>query len=161
MATNMQSPFTRATAQPLAANRHLALRATLVAIGVFLLVTTVAGAIFVVPGMPRDMLAGTPFTDYTIPALALGVLCGGSALAAVIGVIVRPWLGGLASMVAGAMIIGFEIVEILAIGFTATADSFNPASWLQVFYLGIGAAVMFLGFHLWQVETDAWRQNSQ
>jgi hypothetical protein len=95
--------------------------------------TAIAGAIFVVPTMPRSVLHNgilALFPDYTIPALALGAFCGGAALVTLVAVFARPQLGALAALVAGAFMIAFELVEILVVGFTPmqTPDQF-PA-WL-------------------------------
>lgn len=79
-------------------------------------VTTIAGAILVVPSLPREWLAGGPFSDYAIPALALCVVCGGGALAAAALVARRPALGGLASVLAGGAMAAFEIVEAAVVG---------------------------------------------
>ena len=59
------------------------LRGTIAALAAFMALTAIQGAIFVVPTMPRSVLHQgilALFSDFTIPALALGVLCGGAAL---------------------------------------------------------------------------------
>lgn len=122
--------------------------------------SAIAGAIFVVPTLlPRSMLGKgliNPFADFTIPALALGILCGGTALIALITVIRSPRLGALSSFVAGVFMIGFELVEIAVVGFTATMSPTEPAAWLQVVYLVTGAALTILGLHLWKAVTDSY-----
>ena len=50
-------------------------------IELFTAVGAIAKAIFVVSGLPREWLAGSPFNDYTVPALALGILAAGAAMA--------------------------------------------------------------------------------
>ena len=92
-----------------------------------------------------------------IPALALGVLCGGSALAALGAVLARPRLGALVAVVSGVMIIGFELVEIAVVGFTAVMSPEQPVAWLQMFYIVFGVAVTLLGARLWKAETGAYR----
>jgi hypothetical protein len=75
----------------------------------------------VVPTMPRAWLQQglvAPFTDYTLPALALGILCGDGALLAFVTVLRWPRAGGVVSVVAGILMVGFELVEILVVGFT-------------------------------------------
>jgi hypothetical protein len=136
------------------------LRGTIAALAAFMALTAIGGAIFVVPTMPRSVLHQgvlALFADYTIPALALGVLCGGAALVTLVAVIVRPPLGALASVVAGLFMMGFELVEIVAVGFTPlqTPDQF-PA-WLQVIYLLLGGALAILGVRLWKVMTGSYR----
>jgi hypothetical protein len=121
--------------------------------------TTIAGAIFVVLTMPRSVLHQgmlALFPDYTIPALALGVLCGGAALVTLVAVLARPQLGAFAATVAGLFMVAFELVEIVAVGFTPlqTPDQF-PA-WLQVIYVAVGAALVILGARLWKAETGSY-----
>lgn len=145
---------------PVYAASHLSLRVALVALETLLAVTAIWGAIFVVPTIPKAWLRQgiiAPFADYTIPALALGILCGGSALVALVCVLVAPRLGALASIVAGVFMVGFELVEIVVVGFTAAMDPTQPVAWLQVFYLAIGAMVVVLGAFLWRAETGSFR----
>lgn len=111
----------------------------------FLAITAVAGAIFVLPTLPLDYIKGGPFPDYVIPALALGLLVGGSAVLAVLGLIVRSLIGAAASIVAGMMISGFEVVEIEVVGFIRPG---TPQGWLQVLYLAVGAVGVTLGARL-------------
>jgi hypothetical protein len=120
--------------------------------------TPIQGAIFVVPTMPRAVLQRgvlALFPDYTIPALALGVLCGGAGLVTFVTVFVRPQLGALAAIVAGAFMVAFELVEIVVVGFTPlqTPDQF-PA-WLQVVYPAVGGVLVLLGAHLWKAKTGS------
>jgi hypothetical protein len=127
----------------------MGLRLTLSVLDAFLAIGAIAGALFVVPGLPRDYLLRGPFTDYTIPALALGILVGGSALVAAIMVLVRPALGALIATLSGAAIIVFELVEIAVVGLIAVAQPTEPVAWLQIFYLALGALIMALGAGLW------------
>lgn len=134
---------------------HVTTRATLILLQVFVAFTAIFGAIFVVPTLPLDWLKAGPLTDYTIPALALGVACGGSALVALALLIVAPHLGGAASIVAGLFMVAFEVVEIAIVGFALIEHGAeNPQSWLQEVYLAIGAAGMALGYHLWRAEAE-------
>jgi len=114
----------------------------------FVVLTAVQGAIFVVPTLPLAWLKGSPFADYTLPALALGI-CGGGSLIAGLAVMFRPLLGGALSVMAGVVMIGFELVEISVVGFTlVTNGPATPQAWLQVIYLAVGTAIMLLGFRL-------------
>ena len=57
---------------------------------------------FVVPTLPHLWLRQgllAPFADFTIPALTLGIHCGGGALLALCTVLLRPRVGGLVSLV--------------------------------------------------------------
>lgn len=160
MAVNTRGPDTHVTPSVVYHSAHAGLRSGLVALAALTAFTAIQGAIFVVPTLPLDWLHKglvTPFTDYTIPALALGVLCGGAALLALVTVLLRPRLGGLVSLVAGVLMIGFELVEIAVVGFTPVLDPTQPQSWLQVFYLVVGALLAALGVRLWRVEVDVVR----
>jgi hypothetical protein len=87
---------------------------------------------FVTP--PTDLLAGSPFGNYTIPGLALLVLVGGSGLLATALVVRRsPW-GTMVSALAALMILVFEAVELVVIGFTV----------LLALYVLLGCAILAL-----------------
>jgi hypothetical protein len=96
-----------------------------------------------------------PFGDYTIPALALGILCGGSALAALVTTLAWLRVGALAFLLAGLLMMGFELVEIVIVGFTALQSPTQFPTWLQVIYLMVGAALALLGVRLWNVEAGS------
>jgi hypothetical protein len=153
---SLSSTSTETPARPSA---HWGLRGTIAALAAFMALTAIAGAIFVVPTMPRSVLHNgvlALFPDYTIPALALGVLCGGAALVALVAVFVRPQLGALAAVVAGLFMIAFELVEILVVGFTPAQTPDQFPAWLQVVYLAVGGALVLLGARLWKTETGSY-----
>src|SRR4029077_19607685 len=61
------------------------IRSVVIAVDLFEAVSAVVGAVGLVVGfmaIPLSVLSGTPFTDFTVPVLLLGVVVGGSALAA-------------------------------------------------------------------------------
>jgi hypothetical protein len=149
----------RASASPDNAltSRHWPLRGLLVALEAILALTALISAVIVVPSLPVVWLQRGPLTGYTIPALALGVICGGTALAALVAVIVKPRIGALLSIVAGAAIIAFELVEVVIVGLTAIASPGLPAAWLQEVYILLGLAIILLGARLWKAETGSWR----
>lgn len=141
-------------------SKHTPTRVALVLLTAFMAVSAIGGAIWAVPTIPRAWLHQgliAPFADTTIPALALGILCGGAGLAAFATVLVRPRLGALVSIVAGVCMIGFELVEILVVGFTPVMDPTQPPAWLQPLYIVIGAAIALLGARLWKAETGSYR----
>jgi hypothetical protein len=110
--------------------------------------------------MPRAWLHQgliTPFDDYAIPALVLGLLCGGSALSALAATLTNAPAGALGSLVAGVLIIGFELVEIAVVGFTPVLYPTLVPAWLQVFYLALGSMLVILAVRLWRATapTDA------
>lgn len=126
-------------------------RIGLVVLNAFVAFTAIYGAIFVVQTIPLDWLKWGPFTDYTVPALALGILVGGSNTVAALLTLFRPRIGALASMLAGVVIIGFELVEIAVVGFTLIEyDATQFPAWLQVIYLVLGAFQLWLGYRLWR-----------
>src|ERR671922_277542 len=91
-------------------------RFVLIGLEVFLGIGAVAGALWVGPTLPPEWLAGTPFPDYTIPALALGVVIGGGAfLAAAMLLFHQPW-GVLLSLAVGLAMAIFEVVETTVVG---------------------------------------------
>ncbi|HEU5347796.1 MAG TPA: hypothetical protein VFU63_04205 [Ktedonobacterales bacterium] len=81
------------------------------------------------------------------------MLCGGSALIALAALIAQLRLGGLVSLVAGLVMIGFELVEITVVGFPLVTNPGLPQSWLQTFYLVIGVLMAVLGWLLWRSKT--------
>jgi hypothetical protein len=126
-------------------------RIGLIVLNAFVAFTAIYGALFVVQTIPLDWLKHGPFTDYTIPAIALGVLVGGSASLATVLLMVRPAIGATATVVAGLMIIGFELVEIGVVGFTLIEyDASQPQAWLQVLYLALGSLQVVFGYRSWR-----------
>jgi hypothetical protein len=148
-------------------------RLTLLGLHLFLAITAIFGAVFVVPRLPREWLAGTPFPDYTIPALALGVVIGGGApVAAAMLIFQEPW-GVLLSLAVGGALCMFEVVEttvvggevwLHALGLTPTLGNGVSAVdaagapapmgvplplWLQPFYFIFGLVVIALARRLW------------
>ena len=116
----------------------------------FLALTAVAGGAALLTGdisPGPELLAGSPFNSYLIPGLALLVLVGGSALVATVMLLVRHPLGVAASAVAGVMIMGFEVVEMLVIGSPA-----GLARNLQVFYFTLGLLITALAGWMWVSE---------
>ena len=130
-------------------------RAVLLDLNLFLGVTAVAGGVALLTGwikMPLSSLAGSPFSDYTVPAILLVGAVGGTALLAAWLVHLKLSVGVPASVVAGAAIMVYEIVEWSVIGF----------AWLQAAYMAIG--VLIIGVAIWvrlaQVSGRAERQGS-
>jgi hypothetical protein len=129
--------------------RRMATRIGLLILNGFVAISAIAGAIWVVPTMPMEWIKAGPFTDWTIPALALGAV-GLFAAAVVVALLVRPWLGALGSMLAGVAMVVFELVEIGVVGWTLSDPSlagFQKS--LQLVYLVVGSAQALLGWRLW------------
>ena len=117
---------------------------TLVVVSFFVGATAVAGGVGLMTGLtavPVDWLKGSPFVSYQVPGLALfGV--GVIALLAAVAVLRRHALGALLTVVAGLLLIGFEIVEIAVMGLFL-----DPP--LQPVYLALGFLMLGLGARLW------------
>lgn len=138
---------------------HWPTRIALIVLSAFVGVTAIGGAIFVVPTMPRTALHQgviAPFADYTIPAFAMGILGGCALLAAFATVIEWPRLGALTSIIAGIVLIGFELVEILVVGFTPVQQPTQFPAWLQPLYIVLGGCIVALGVHLWRAEAGSY-----
>ena len=131
------------------------IRIALLILAALVSVTAIPSAFLVVPTMPLEWIKAGPFTDWTIPAIAL--LCVGLAAAVTFVLLVaRPWLGSLASIVAGVVMIAFELVEIGVVGWTLsdpTLSGFQKS--LQLVYLSVGGAQVLLGWWLWFRTRDA------
>jgi hypothetical protein len=118
-------------------------------------ISAIAGAIWVVPTMPLEWIKYGPFTDWTVPAMALGFV-GLLATAAFVAVLLRPWAGALASMVAGLAMVVFELVEVAVVGWTLTDPSLEGfQKSLQVVYLVVGSLQLVAGAILWRMTRQA------
>lgn len=122
-----------------------------VAVALFAAVSAFVGAIGLIVGymhIPLSVLRGTPFTDFTVPALLLGIVVGGSALAAAAIVVFGPRrltvLGPLsfdafALAVAGCIMVGWMAIEVGLIGLDI---------WVQVLYFVVGLVMSGLAIPL-------------
>lgn len=93
-------------------------RVALFIVDVFVGLTAIGGGIALAAGLeanrfPLEWLRGTPFGSYTVPGLILAVVVGGSAATAAVATLLNPQTGALASMVAGAILVGWIIGEVL------------------------------------------------
>jgi hypothetical protein len=132
-------------------------RIAVVVVDLFAAVSALAGAIGLVVGfmnIPLTVLRTTPFADFTVPALLLGIVVGGSALAAaVIAVfgprsitLLGPWrFDALATAVAGCIMVGWMTIEIAMIGL---------GSWLQPTYFVVGLVMIGLAGLLQRAEVQ-------
>ncbi len=124
------------------------IRIAVVAVDLFEALSAIVGAVGLVVGymnIPLSVLNGTPFPDFTVPALLLGFAVGGSALVA--GLITwfgSPRLGALYSAAAGCITVGFLTVEIAMIGL---------AAWPQVVWFMVGVLMIALAGLLWQAQS--------
>ena len=147
-------------------------RFTLVGLHIFLAIGALYGAAWVVPTLPLEWLAGTPFVDYRVPALALGLIGAGALLAAALLLLTEGW-GVLLSLLVGAAMAIFEVVETSVIGWDVWLHALGllPALqkglptyemggvptllgipvplWLQPIYFLLGLVIVALALRLW------------
>jgi hypothetical protein len=88
---------------------------------------------------PVDQLKGSVFADFTIPGLTLLLFVGGSAVLATVLLVRRSRFGALGAALAGAVVMSFEFVEVLAIGSPP-----GPARVMQLLYFGVGLGLVGL-----------------
>lgn len=125
-------------------------RGAVFVLNAFVGASAIGGAIWVVPTMPPEWIKAGPFHDWTVPAIALG-LVGALAGVTALAVLIRPWVGALLSIGAGAAMIVFELVEIGVVGWTVADPRLSGQfqAWLQPIYLVVGATQLLLGIRLW------------
>jgi hypothetical protein len=128
------------------------IRISVVVADLFEAVSAIVGAIGLVVGfmnIPVTALNGTPFADFTVPALLLGFVVGGSALLAAVAAAVGPRpFDALMSAAAGCITVGWLAIEIAMIGLS---------SWAQVAYLIVGLVMVGLAGLLWLTESQSVR----
>jgi len=87
-------------------------------------------------GAPATLLAGTPFTDYTIPGWVLLIAVGGTSLGAAFALWKHVRQAALASILAGLVLLGWIIVEFVMI----------PEGWApQLLYFMIAVLIIRMG----------------
>jgi hypothetical protein len=134
------------------------IRILLIVLNFFLGLTAIGGGIQLLIGFyvpPVDLLAGSPFGSYIIPGLALGLIVGGSALFAAVLLIRRNRYAALASAFAGLIIMVFEFVEMMVIGFSG-----GPQGFMQLLYFGLGVVIVVASLGQWFVELLAGMKTS-
>ena len=114
-------------------------RITLIVGNLFAAVRAIVGAVGLLVGfmnIPLSELTRTPFADFTVPALLLGIVVGGSALmAAMIALFGPRRFEALASAVAGCIMVGWMTVEIAMVGLDI---------WVQAAYFVVGLVMIGL-----------------
>ena len=86
---------------------------------------------------PVEQLAGSGFTDFTVPGLALLFLVGGSALLAGVLLLRRRRFALHSATLAGLVVMSFEFVEVLAIGSPP-----GPPRAMQILFFTLGAGLV-------------------
>jgi hypothetical protein len=114
-------------------------RVALIVVDLFAALSAMPGGLGLVVGfvnIPTSVLNGTPFADFTVPALLLGFVVGGSALAAALIALFGPRrFDVMASAAAGCIMVGWITVEVALIGL---------GSYLQVTYFVVGLVMIGL-----------------
>ncbi len=90
-------------------------------------------------GVPLRYLQGSPFSSYLVPGLILGVVVGGTQLAAAVGLWRRSGWALTASVVAGFGMLIWIFVELAVI---------TEYSALQTIYFALGSVELILVFGL-------------
>ena len=129
-------------------------RNALLALLIFNGLTMLQGAIFVVPTLPQEWIIWGPFSDYVVPAIALGLVGTLSLLAAAL-VVALPSLGARVAIAAGIGTVLFEVVEVAVVGIALIEFPDQVASWLQPFFIAVGAFVIALGLALYRESRHA------
>lgn len=112
----------------------------------FIALTAIGGGIALLVGaeggrFPLEWLQGSIFKDYTMPALLLAVVVGGTSLAACIAVIRKARLSRWLLWLAGGAMMGFIIGEILILKQVPPGPT--P---IEIFYFALGLLVFLFSF---------------
>ena len=120
----------------------------LVALNVFVAVTAIGGGFALITGLERDrfspaILRNTPFRGFTGPGLILAIAVGGSAAVATALTIADRDAGAVASVLAGAILMGFIWSEVRLL---ADQDGWSRT---EVVYFTTGLLIATLGAIVW------------
>jgi len=91
------------------------------------------------PGVPREWLAGSPFTDYLVPSLILLVVVGGTLALAAVMVCRRHRGARVGGAAAGVVVLLWIVVQVAIIGYV---------SWMQPATGAAGLLVLVLAYLL-------------
>jgi hypothetical protein len=111
----------------------------LAALTLFGALSALAGAVLAIAangaGVPLQYLANSPFPSYAVPGFILGVVVGGTQLAAAIALLRRQRIAPLLSAIAGFGMLIWIFVELAII---------RQYSWLQSAYFALGVLELIL-----------------
>ena len=115
----------------------------------FIALTAIGGGIALLVGVeadrfPLEWLQGTPFKDYTIPALLLAIGVGGSSLVASITTVTGRKVSAIAAMSAGLTLVGYIVVEVLILKQVPPGPTV-----IEYIYFGLGLAIFGLAAYSW------------
>ncbi len=111
----------------------------------FIAFTAIIGGIVMLAGLenfPMEWIEGTIFKSYTIPALILSFVVGGSSLVAFILLLKKHRLAHKATMAAGVIMIGQIIGELIIL----KQEPPVPTD-IEIFYFALGLIVLILGIY--------------
>ncbi len=122
-----------------------AVRIALVAVDAFVALTAIGGGLALAFGLetrrlPVEWLKRSPFHSYRIPGLILAVVVGGGAAVATVAALRGAYVGGLASILAGALLMGQILGEMVVL------DQPDQPSGIEIFYFAVGLLMTALGF---------------
>jgi hypothetical protein len=133
--------------------KHNVIRIALLVIEALIGVSCLQGGIGILQGtnpwLQVAWLAGTPFSDYTIPGLLLVIVVGGSALLAAATVFIDGEWAVLVSALSGLLMAGYEVVEAILIDSKVGSDLLPSALVTQLVFFVPGLAVFGLAAFLW------------
>ncbi len=136
---------------------HKDSRRALIILDGFVVVVTLIGMCILVFGwgyrFPMSWLQGTPFADYTVPGLILGLVVGGSALVAMVAMIKSAGIGAIASMIAGVIMMGWIVGEYMLIPEIRLFSNL-ATNWQQGLYFLVGLVMAVLAL---RVIPGGWR----
>jgi len=130
---------------------HKGSRRALIILDGFAVVATLIGMCMLVFGwgyrFPMSWLQGTPFADYTVPGLILGLVVGGSALVAMVATIKSAGTGAIVSMIAGVIMMGWIVGEYLLIPEIRFFSNL-ATNWQQGLYFLVGLVMVVLALRM-------------
>lgn len=135
--------------------KYKGLRIVIGGITAFIALTAIGGGMALLSGLegerfPLVWLEGTPFKNYTIPALLLTIVVGGSSLIACITIFKNLKTGIVFSLVAGMIMVGFIAVEVLIL-----KQSPPGPTPIEKMYFTLGVTTFLLAGFLWRKERVA------
>jgi uncharacterized membrane protein (UPF0136 family) len=134
--------------------KHKRIRLTLFILEAFVALTSIACGVGLVVGavqFPVAWLAGTPFSDYTMPGLVMATIVGVSSFLAAEMISAGRDGGVVASAIAALLLMGFEVAEV-------TMIDRNLGNWLpfvvglQTIYSTLSLTIFGLAAYLWRTE---------
>src|SRR3954447_11112571 len=121
---------------PLGARR----RWTLAAIESLVAVNALGGMAYALggaPAVPEEWLDDTPFGSYLVPGLYLGVVVGGSSLAAAYATIRDPRRARVAAFGSSAVMVSWIVAQVAVIGYRSPLQPLVAATGVAVAHLAV------------------------